>query len=272
MANVEELRSYIIKGGEEGRSRLALISRVLAPATRALLDRFEPLNGMLALDAGCGGGDVSFELAARVGSNGRVVGFDLDEEKLAAAREEAANRGLANVAFHKASVLDPWPISGAALVYIRFVLTHLASPEEVLARARAALAPGGVLIVEDIDYAGQFCDPPCPAVDRYSELFVATLKARGGDPFIGRRLVRLLESAGFASVDSGLVQPFGRSRDIKQTTSLTMAAIAGAVAASGIATAEEVDHLTREIKSFADRSDTTISLPRIFQAWGRMTH
>ncbi|WP_164897905.1 MULTISPECIES: hypothetical protein [unclassified Mesorhizobium] len=51
-----------------------------------------------------------------------------------------------------------------------------------------------------------------------------------------------------------------------------MAAIAGAVAASGIATAEEVDHVTREIKSFADRSDTTISLPRIFQAWGRMTY
>ncbi|TIM59856.1 MAG: methyltransferase domain-containing protein, partial [Mesorhizobium sp.] len=97
---------------------------------------------------------------------------DLDEEKLAAAREEAANRGLANVAFHQASVLDPWPVSGAALVYIRFVLTHLARPEDVLARAKAALAPGGVLIVEDIDYAGQFCDPPCPAVDRYCELFV----------------------------------------------------------------------------------------------------
>ena len=69
MAKAEELRTYINQGGEEGRSRLALISRVLAPATRALLDRFEPLNGMLALDVGCGGGDVSFELAA---SNGRV--------------------------------------------------------------------------------------------------------------------------------------------------------------------------------------------------------
>ncbi|AZN98940.1 class I SAM-dependent methyltransferase [Mesorhizobium sp. M9A.F.Ca.ET.002.03.1.2] len=139
---------------------------------------------MLALDAGCGGGDVSFELAARVGSNGRVVGFDLDEEKLAAARDEMANRGLANVELHKASVLDPWSVSGAALVYIRFVLTHLARPEEMLSRARAALAPGGVLIVEDIDSTGQFCDPPCPAVDRYRELFVAALQARGGDPFI----------------------------------------------------------------------------------------
>jgi hypothetical protein len=49
-----------------------------------------------------------------------------------------------------------------------------------------------------------------------------------------------------------------------------MAAIAEAIATSGIASAEEVDHVTREIKAFAERSDTTISLPRIFQAWGRM--
>jgi cyclopropane fatty-acyl-phospholipid synthase-like methyltransferase len=74
---------------------------------------------MLALDAGCGGGEVSFELVPRVGPNGRVVGFDLDEEKLTAAREEAAVRGLANVEFRKASVLDPWPVSGAALVAAR---------------------------------------------------------------------------------------------------------------------------------------------------------
>ena len=68
MAKAGELSTYIIKGGEEGRSRLAVISRVLAPATRALFDRFEPLAGLSAIDAGCGGGDVTFELAARVGA------------------------------------------------------------------------------------------------------------------------------------------------------------------------------------------------------------
>ena len=42
MPDAEELRSYFIRGGEQGRSRLAVISRVLAPSTQALLDRFEP--------------------------------------------------------------------------------------------------------------------------------------------------------------------------------------------------------------------------------------
>jgi len=139
----------------------------------------------------------------------------------------------------------------------------------MLARARQALARGGVMVVEDIDYDGHFCDPPCPAFDRYCELFVATARARGADPFIGRRLVRLLESAGFSDVDSGLVQPFGRSGDVKQATLLTLAAIAEAVAASGMATTEEVGRVTGELASFAARPDTTMSFPRIFQAWGR---
>jgi ubiquinone/menaquinone biosynthesis C-methylase UbiE len=269
MAKAEELSTYIIRGGDHGRARLAVISRVLAPATDALLDRFEPLQGMIAVDAGCGGGDVTFELARRAGINGRVIGFDLDEEKLAAAREEAATLGLANVEFHSASVLDPWPAQNASLVHIRFVLTHLHRPENMLARAIEALKPGGIVVVEDIDYGGPFCDPPSEAAERYWQLYVATAQARGGDPFIGRRLVRLLESAGFADVEADLVQPFGRSGDIKRIWPLTLAAIADAIVAAGVATHGAVERVATDLAAFAARPDTTMSTPRIFQAWGR---
>ena len=269
MPRADELSSYIIKGGEEGRSRLAVISRVLAPATQALFGRFEPLAGLSVVDAGCGGGDVTFELAARVGPTGRVVGFDLDETKLALAREEAVRRGLANVEFRQASVLEPWPASNAALVYVRFVLTHLAKPQDMLARASQALAPGGLLVIEDIDYDGKFCEPPCPAFDRHVELFVAAVQKRGGDPFIGRRLSRLLEEAGLSGVETSLVQPFGRSGDVKQIASLTFAAISDGLVAQGIASAEEVARVASELAAFAEQPDTTMSLPRIFQAWGR---
>jgi SAM-dependent methyltransferase len=269
MAEPTNLGGYIIKGGEQGRARLAVISRVLAPATSALLDRFEPLDGALAVDAGCGGGDVTFEIAPRVGMSGRVVGFDLDEDKLAAARNEAAARGLANVEFRKASVLDVWPVRDASLVHIRFVLTHLKRPEEMLARAMEALAGGGTIVVEDIDYGGQFCDPPSEAAERYWQFYVAAAQARGGDPFIGRRLVRLLEGAGFANVEAGLAQPFGRTGDIKQVASLTLAAVADSIISIGVAPREEVDRVAADLAAYAARPDTTLSTPRIFQAWGR---
>ena len=66
-----------------------------------------------------------------------------------------------------------------------------------------------------------------------------------------------------------MVQPFGRSGDVKQIASLTFAAIADALVASGIASAEEVSRIASELAAFAERPDTTMSLPRIFQAWGR---
>jgi SAM-dependent methyltransferase len=260
---------YIIEGGQGGRARLAVLSRVLAASTGALLDRFGPLEGRTVVDAGCGGGDVSFELARRVGPQGRVIGLDMDEQKLAIARAEAAGRGLRNVTFVCASVLDPWPVQGAALAHARFLLTHTPEPQAVLARALAALAEDGAIAVQDIDYAGQFCDPPSAAFERAGELYVRAAEEAGGDPFIGRRLVRLLEDAGFRSVDGALTQPFGRSGDVVEIPCLTFEAIAAAVIRAGLATADQTADIARDLRAFAARPETTLSLPRIFQAWGR---
>jgi hypothetical protein len=43
------------------------------------------------------------------------------------------------------------------------------------------------------------------------DLSIEASRRNGGDPLIGRRLHRLLESAGFVGVEASLVQPFGRS-------------------------------------------------------------
>lgn len=264
-----DLGGYVIHGGATGKARLAVLSRVLAPAMAALLDRCGPLAGAFAVDAGCGGGDVAFALADRVGATGRVLGFDLDEVKLAMARDEARGRGLAGVTFRRASVLDPWPAAGVDLAIMRFVLTHLAEPQAALARARDSLAPGGVVALVDIDTRGRFCDPPSAAFDRFHELYDAVARRNGGDPAIGARLGRLLEAAGFVGVEVDLAQPFGRSADVKAIAPLTLAGVAEAVTAAGLATATEIAALAAELEAFAARPEATVSLPRIFLARGR---
>jgi ubiquinone/menaquinone biosynthesis C-methylase UbiE len=50
--------------------------------TLNLLQRSGIQPGMACLDIGCGGGDVSFDLARLVGPNGRVAGIDIDEVKM----------------------------------------------------------------------------------------------------------------------------------------------------------------------------------------------
>ena len=86
---------------------------------------------------------------------------------------------------------------------------------------------------------------------------------------IGRRLRRLFEEAGFPTVETALAQPFGCEGDAKETARLTFSHIADAVLAAGLATRDEIGALQQEIDAFTERSDTTISTPRILQAWAR---
>src|SRR5262245_4677860 len=100
-----KLESYIIRGGVAGRQRLRLVAQITRPTTLALLARAGLRPGMSCLDAGCGGGDVTLDLARTVGPQGCVVGIDLDEIKLEAARAEAAAAGLSNLEFCVADVV-----------------------------------------------------------------------------------------------------------------------------------------------------------------------
>ena len=95
---------YVIRGGVEGRERLRLLSEVMGPSTRALLAEVGIPPGSTCLDVGCGGGDVTFELARAVGPSGRVLGVDRDQTKLDIATREAGEMGLSNVAFETRDV------------------------------------------------------------------------------------------------------------------------------------------------------------------------
>ncbi len=264
----EALKSYPIKGGETGRARLSVLARVLAPTTEKLFERAGPLTGLKVIDAGCGGGDVTFALARKVGPKGQVTGIDLDQEKLRAAHTAALAQGLSHVRFEACDVTKRWPAADADLVYGRFILTHLKQPQDLLAQAMAAVKPGGMILIEDIDIAGRFCYPENPAFESSFQLYMALSRRRGGDPLIGRRLSLLLEDAGFADVGTTVVQPFSRQGGAKEVATLTFAAIADGLKAEGMATVEDIARITREMEDFNQRPDTIVSMPRIFQAWG----
>src|SRR5215470_866804 len=97
---------YVIRGGVEGRERLRVIARVMRASSMSMFDRLGLRDGCQCLDVGCGGGDVTLDLARRVGPHGRVVGVDIDEKKLEIARTEARQLGVANVEFRVADVRD----------------------------------------------------------------------------------------------------------------------------------------------------------------------
>jgi len=260
---------YVIRGGVAGRERLRLLARVLLPTTQNLLERAGIDSGMNCLDVGCGGGDVSFELARRVGPGGRVVGLDRDEIKLGLARDEARSLALMNVAFHASEIAAFEAELEFDIVYARFLLTHLPSPAEAIARMQTWLRPGGMLVVEDIDFSGHFCHPESPPFRRYLELYIQAARRRGGDPHIGPRLPALLHDAGFSNVSMHVVQPAGFEGEVKLVHPLTMENIAQSVVEDGLASQAEVDQIIADLYEFAHSPRTVASLPRIVQTWGR---
>lgn len=260
---------YAIRGGIEGRERLRTLSRVMHASTSALLDRLNLGDGLTCLDVGCGGGDTTIHLARRVAPSGRAVGADIDETKLALAREEARALGVTNVEFRSLDVrvaADPQPFD---VVYARFLLTHLSDPAGAVSAFYRHVRPGGFVAVVDIDFTGSFAYPPSAAHARYLELYCAVVHARGGDPDIGPRVPLLLEQGGFEQVEVNIVQPAGIRGEAKLINALTMENIADAVLHDGLATREEIDGLVRELYACAADPRTITGLPRVVEAWGR---
>lgn len=260
---------YVIRGGAKGRERLRMLARVMWPTTQALLERVGVAPDARCLDLGCGGGDVTVALA-RMAPQGLVVGIDLDETGVQIARDEAREAGLGNVEFRIADVTDP-PTEPATydLVYARFVLTHLADPAAALDSVREWLAPGGAVVVEDIDFAGHFCYPPSEAFDTYVEWYTAAARAQGADPTIGPRVPSLVRDAGFVDCRMHLAQPAGFTGEVKLMAPSTLEAIADTVLAQELATEDEIRQTVDELYAIARDELTVQSVPRIVQVWGR---
>jgi SAM-dependent methyltransferase len=263
------MSEYVIKGGVAGRERLRMLARVMLPSTSALLDRLGPLTGLRCLDAGSGGGDVTRELARRAGPQGRVVGADFDDAKLALARSEAEADGVTNVEFRKARIGEDEIEGPFDVVYSRFLLTHLQDPQRAVAHFYRLLRTGGAIAVEDIDFSGHFVHPDSEAHRRYVELYSRVVRHNGADPNIGPRLPLMLAQQGFTGISVSVAQPMALQGEAKLITPMTMENIADAVVDAGFATRGEVASLTQQLYDHAADTRTLSGLPRVVQVWGR---
>jgi SAM-dependent methyltransferase len=90
------------------------------------------------------------------------------------------------------------------LVHARLVLEHLPERERVLAKLASAVRPGGWLLIEDFDWStAMVVDPPSALHERVTHACLTLFSAHAYDPYFGRRLPRLLATAGL--VEGGTV-------------------------------------------------------------------
>ena len=263
------MERYVLRGGRWGDDRLRILARVRRAETLALLGRAGVGPGQRCVDLGSGSGEVSFELARLTGPDGSVTGIDMDEVKLALAREAAAERGLGNVEFRAANVND-WTEPGSYdLVYSRFLLQHLSRPGDLIRRMWEAVRPGGVIAVEDADFDGLFCHPPNDGFDFYRRMLPRVVELNGGDAAIGRKLYRYFLLAGLPAPELRLVQDAGAVGDTKDLALSTLEASADAIVTAGLASADQVATALADLAAFAADPQTVCGSPRTFQLWAR---
>jgi ubiquinone/menaquinone biosynthesis C-methylase UbiE len=122
-----------------------------AHADRAVLERVvelaRPRPTDLALDVATAAGHTALALAPHVS---RVIGVDITPEMLAEARKLQAQRGVENVEFRLASVVDlPFPDETFDVVTCRRAAHHFADIGRALLEMRRVLRPGGRLVIDD---------------------------------------------------------------------------------------------------------------------------
>jgi SAM-dependent methyltransferase len=159
--------TYLLAGQQSELNRLKLQSRVWEPSGRRLLDQLGDGRGARAVDVGCGAMGWLRLLSEWVGPEGEVVGTDIDDAMLAAARQFVADGGLGNVDIVKDDLFDTkLAAESFDLVHSRFEISPLARGAEQMASYCRLARAGGIVALEDWDKGSWHYNPPAPALDR----------------------------------------------------------------------------------------------------------
>lgn len=123
-----------------------LLDRQLEPLGARAMGELALRAGERVLDIGCGTGQTTLQLAARVGAQGSVLGADISGPMLEIARDRAAAAQLSQTQFLQADAqTHPFDADAMDAVFSRFGVMFFADPRAAFTNVRSALKPGGRL-------------------------------------------------------------------------------------------------------------------------------
>jgi ubiquinone/menaquinone biosynthesis C-methylase UbiE len=244
------------------RDRLNSLTQLYDPGTMALIERLGLPPGARCAEIGAGTGSVAELLARHVGPGGQVLAVDTDTRFLDPLADATITVARQDV------TATPLPPAQFDLIHARLLLEHLPQRDTVLASLAQGLAPGGWLLIEDLDWAtAEVIDPPSPVYNRVTSACREFMRGRGYDPEYARRLPRSLAAAGLTNVGAQAVAVQVRgdvTRGIPQWELLVEQLAPGLLTGGWISQAD-----LESFTALCRDGDSVIFAPLMISSWAR---
>ncbi len=234
--------------------RLASDAAFILPYLRAGLD---------VLDVGCGPGSITLGLAAKV-APGRVLGVDLDNDRITIASRAAREAALDTVTFQTGDAYNlPMAEPAFDVVFANGLLEHLPDPAAALREFVRVLKPGGLLALRSPDWGTAIVQPADPALLGSIDLRNRWQRHDGGDPEAGRKLKGWIAAAGLdvlaAQAEGDRDGSSAGTRDYMRRVLLDPE-LTRLAEAQGWATADGIARMAQAWSAWADRPDAFAGL------------
>ncbi len=193
---------YTFGDSELAERRLELLGTTFQDTTRDFIRAAAPAEPALAVDLGSGPGHTTVLLRDTLRPR-LTLAIDFSEAYVAATAKRV--NGDPTVEVLEADALElPGRVTGAEVIFVRMLLSHLREPLEAVDLWLERLAPGGVLLLEEVESI----ETEEPALARYLALQREMLEANANRLEIGPRLDAELGShPGLRSSEVARFQP-----------------------------------------------------------------
>jgi SAM-dependent methyltransferase len=172
------------------RRRMALLFAYHGAVTIEVLEAAGVARGWRCLEVGAGGGDITRWLSHRVAPDGSAVAVDLEThwlEPLASDIVEVRRGDFGRLE------LDPGSFD---LVVAQMVLLHLPDPAEACRRFVDLTAPGGQIVIHDVDFTPLALADATALETAGVAVMPDVMRAAGIDIALGPTVAALLRQAG----------------------------------------------------------------------------
>jgi len=212
----EDKNQYILGTDREELWRLGFQHQVWSEEARKGWRAAMFTKGQNILDLGCGPGFCTIELAYIAGPDGKVVGIDKSEHYINYLTElskfHSLDIDLRNQDFNEMELA----INSLDRIYCRWALAWIPNPEEIIAKLKLALKPGGKMVIQEYyDWSTLQIEPRLSSLTQGIAAALKSFQGMDGEINIGRRLPAIFENLGFKVNSIRKMNKLGTTNDLE---------------------------------------------------------